>query len=124
MSRNAGFSVIEAVVALAVFSLILLALGGVVGGVAGGAAYSRARTDLSFHMQEQVERLRNTPYANLASGSATSAPSSGVTYQADWTVTSLVPDRLARVDMRVYRTPAAPGGTERAVRLFIANRNP
>lgn len=121
---QAGFTLIELAIATVLFSVILLTAGGMILAVAGGNAYGSTRTTGAFHMQQQVERFREMPYTSLANGTADTVFANGARIRAEWQVSELVPGRLAQVDLRVLRIPTGPGGQERAVRLFIANRDP
>lgn len=122
--RDRGFTLIEVSVAVALFSIVLLAAGGLITAMSAAAKHSRVKTTGTFHMQRQVERLYELDYANLVTGQADTTLANGQVIRAAWEVNEIVPDRLAMVDVSVRTVSAAPGGQERAVRLFIANRNP
>ncbi len=119
-----GFTLVELGVAISLFSIVLLAAGGLVTTLSLGTRHSSIKTTGTFHMQRQVERLYELDYANLATGQADTTLANGQVIRAAWTVTELVPGRLAQVDLTVRALTRAPGGQERAVRLFIANRDP
>ncbi len=119
-----GFTLIEVVIAIMLFSVVLIAAGGMIMTLARGAAYSGTRTNTALHMQRQIERFRTLDYANLGSASADTTLPGGAQIRAEWTMSELVPGRLAQIDLAVYRTPSGPGGSRHAVRLFIANRAP
>lgn len=119
-----GFTLIEVGVAVALFSIVLLAAGGMLTAVSTGASPSRVKTTGTFHLQKQVEEIYETDYAVLATGQADTTLADGVVLRAAWTVTELVPNKLKQVDITVRALSNMPGGQERAVRLFVANRNP
>ncbi len=119
-----GFTLIEVGVSIALFSIVLLAAGGLITALSMGTRNSSVRTTATFHLQRQIERLYEMDYDNLATGQADTTLANGQVIRAAWTVTELVPDRLARIDLSVGSLSPMPGGSERAVRLFIANRDP
>lgn len=119
-----GFTLIEVGVAVALFSIVLLAAGGMLTTLSTGGSHTRVKTTATFHMQRQVERIYETDYATLASGQADTTLANGVVIRAAWVVTEPVPDKLKQADLTVRTLTNTPGGQERAVRLFIANRNP
>jgi hypothetical protein len=115
---------VELVVTIALFSIVLMAGGGLLMALSTGGQHSRNRTTATFHTQRQIERLYELDYANLASGQSDTTLANGSLIRTAWTVTQIVPGRLAQVDVTVRRIPSGPGGAEQAMRLFIANRNP
>jgi prepilin-type N-terminal cleavage/methylation domain-containing protein len=119
-----GFTLIEIGVAVSLFAIVLIAAGGLLSALSSGSRHSNVKTTGTFHMQRQVERLYELDYANLANGQADTTLANGQVIRAAWTVTELVPMRLSQIDMTVGSVSAMPGGQERAVRVFIANRNP
>lgn len=119
-----GFTLIELGVSIALFSIVLLAAGGLITALSVGTRHSAVRTTATFHMQRQIERLHELDYDDLAAGQADTVLANGQVIRATWTVNELVPDRLARIDVTVGSVGVMPGGTQRAVRLFIANRDP
>ncbi|MCG8466937.1 MAG: prepilin-type N-terminal cleavage/methylation domain-containing protein [Gemmatimonadetes bacterium] len=131
MERNAkrgseGFTLIEVGVAVALFSIVLVAAGGMLSAISTGNAHTQVKTTGTFHMQRQVEQLYETDYDSLPMGSAqadTTLPNS-VVLRASWVVSEPVVDKLKQVDLTVRSLPKFPGGYERAVRLFIVNRDP
>lgn len=119
-----GFTLIEVGIAVALFSIVLLSAGGMLTAISSGSTHSRVKTTGTFHMQRQVEQIYETTYAALASGQADTTLANGVVIRASWTVTELVPNALKQADLRVRTLSNFPGGYERAVRLFVSNRNP
>jgi len=123
-SDSRGFTLVEVGVAVSLFSIVLVAAGGLVTAMTTSSRYSNVRTTGTFYMERQVERLYELDYGNLASGQADTTLANGQVIRAAWTVTQLVPNRLSQVDLTLRGLSPMPGGRERAVRLFIANRNP
>ena len=119
-----GFTLIEIMVAIVLFSFVLLSTGGLVTTLAGSGTLSRTRTNMAFHMQRQVETFHEIPYTSLANGTADTTVANGTVIRAEWTVTQVVQGRLAQIDLTLKQIPAGPGGREQAARLFIANRDP
>lgn len=122
--RESGFTLIEILIAAVIFSVVLAGAGGVVMTLVRGDRYSRTRTASAFELQDRIERFRTMPYAALQGGSAEESLPSGGTILIEWDVTELVQDRLSRIDITVERTPSGHGGSQRAVRVYIANRDP
>jgi prepilin-type N-terminal cleavage/methylation domain-containing protein len=119
-----GFTLIELAVTIVLLSVVLMAGGGLLMALSAGGQHSRNRTTATFHAQRHIERLYELDYANLASGQSDTTLANGSGIRTAWTVSQLVPGRLAQVDVTVRRIPGGPGGAEQAMRLFIANRNP
>lgn len=122
--RDDGFTLIETAIGLVLFSVVLLAAGGLITTLAVSGLDSRTRTAATHHLQSQIERLYELDYAALANGTADTLLPNGSRLRASWEVTEVVQDRLARVDVTVQQLPTGPGGRETGVRIFIANRDP
>ncbi len=122
--RAAGFTLIEVGVAVALFSIVLLAAGGMLTAISSGSTHSRVKTTGTFHLQRQVEQIYETDYTTLTSGWADTTLANGVVIRATWEVNELVPTKLKQADLTVRTLSNFPGGYERAVRLFVANRSP
>jgi len=123
-AAEAGFTVIEVLIAMTIFMLVLVGLGGVMIGLGRVGRDTRTRTESALFMQEVLEDARVVQYANLVTLTRTKSIGGGVTLQANFTVTEVVSGRLKQVDVRVQRIPANPTSAERAVRVFYANRDP
>lgn len=120
-----GFTLIEVLLALAIFTLALTGIGSTQTMLTRTSEDVRTRTEAAFFLQEVAEGARVVPYAALVTGSATRNIGGGVTLRADWTVTEPVVGKLKRADVTVIRQPSlSSGDAERAVRIFLANRNP
>ncbi len=123
---DSGFTLIEVGVAVALFSIVLVAAGGMLSALSAGTTHSTVKTTGTFHMQRQVEQLYESTYAGLSVGSAQADTTlaNGVIVRASWVVSEPVLTKLKQVDLTVRTLPSFPGGYERAVRLYIVNRDP
>jgi len=122
---RSGFTVLEVLVALAVFSIVLTGMGGVLMGLSRSNEQGRTRTESAFLMQKILEDIRVLPYDKIKSGSQKVKIGGGVSLKATWKVKEVISDKLKQVDFSVKRSPPGPGGAaERAVRLFYTNRKP
>jgi type IV pilus assembly protein PilV len=83
---NEGFTLIEVIIAIFVLTVGILSLASVTVMVIKGNAFSKTMTTATTLASDQLEMLKNTPYASIASTSY-----SGVTgfpgYERRWTVT-------------------------------------
>ena len=89
-----GFTLIEVVTALAIFSIGLLAIASIQVGTTGGNARSRFATEAAALAQDQVERLLLLPYDSAAPAPEFNNANNGTRaytdptgrYTIDWTV--------------------------------------
>lgn len=121
---RSGFTLIELVIAMTLLSIVVIGMAGLMAGTMRGDRNSDARTGISFFAQQQTEQLHAVVYDSVKAGTDTRTIAAGVTVKATWTVSELVPNSLKRVDLQVVRLPAGDGTDERAIRLYIANRDP
>ncbi|MFQ5745620.1 MAG: prepilin-type N-terminal cleavage/methylation domain-containing protein [Gemmatimonadota bacterium] len=120
-----GFTLIEVMVSMVIFAILVTGVAGIMMGIVRADRNSTTRTSSAFYMQELIEDARILDYAALASGNGTRSIGGGASLRADWTVTEIVAGKLKQVDFKVRRIPPLGNGdAERAVRLYIANRNP
>jgi len=69
LCANAGFTLIESMLALSILSISLLALAGLqITALRGNAASRRMATAVSL-AEQRLEQLKNTPYVNIVSES-------------------------------------------------------
>lgn len=119
-----GFTLVEVIVAMGIFSVLLVGTAAMIATLARGNAYGEMRSRSTYLIQEQIEQFHNTPFNQLSNGSREQALPSGAKIRVQWAMVSVVPGRLFRADVTVRRVPSGPGGTERAVQVFLANRAP
>lgn len=121
-----GFTLIELMVAMVIFAILVSGVAGITMGIVRADRSSTTRTKAAFYMQEIIEDTRILDYAAVGSGTSTMSIGGGATLRADWTTTEIVAGKLKQVDLNVRRVPPLGGGSdaERAVRLYVANRNP
>lgn len=106
-----GFTLIEALIALALVSVGMLALIGLHVGLAKHADLARQRTEASLLAQSRIEELRafeqlaaapgRASYATLASGQDLPAIASNTRYERRWIVDGGPGDRERRIELQV-----------------------
>ncbi len=103
---NAGFTLLESLLALVILSLGLLALARLQISGLQGNAWSRDMTTAVAIAEEKTEQLRNTPFANIQIESATQVTVSNRNFTKAVTVTDDAPDGLT--------------GTTKTVRVIVS----
>ncbi len=91
LSTAEGFTLIEIMIAVAIISIGLLALGGLQVSLVRGNALSQRMTAAISVAEQQIEQVKNTPYANIQSQSATQIQASGLNFTRQVTVTDNSP---------------------------------
>lgn len=103
---NAGFTLLESLLALVILSLGLLALARLQISGLQGNAWSRDMTTAVAIAEEKTEQLRNTPFTNIQAESATQVTVSNRNFTKAVTVTDDAPDGLT--------------GTTKTVRVIVS----
>jgi len=103
---NAGFTLLESLLALVILSLGLLTLARLQISGLQGNAWSRDMTTAVAIAEEKTEQLRNTPFANIQAESATQVTVSNRNFTKAVSVTDDAPDGLA--------------GTTKTVRVIVS----
>ncbi|MCG6895750.1 MAG: type IV pilus modification protein PilV [Thiocapsa sp.] len=119
---HAGFTLVEALIALTVLSIGLMGLAHLQMRVFASSGHSKTQTIAVNLAQQKLESLRATPYDSIESGA--DAPEPQVGHNAHFTRRWIVADRSAP-DYKAIRITAAwqtPDGEARSVSLgsFIA----
>jgi type II secretory pathway pseudopilin PulG len=92
-SRRRAITLIECIVLMVVLSVVSVAAGIGLQSVSKSPSGVENRLWTSQQIASRLESLRDTSYAGILSGSATSDPDyKGVTYTITWTVTEIDPD--------------------------------
>lgn len=132
--RTRGFTLIEALIALAVMSIGMLALTGLHIGLSRHADLARQRTEATQLAQSRLEDLRSfdrvlaapghPSYAELTGGQDVPAIASNTRYERRWTVDGDADAGQRRVEVRVDWTDRS--GDDASVRLLslIARSDP
>jgi type IV pilus assembly protein PilV len=85
---NAGFTLVESVLTLAIMSVGLLALAGLQITALRGNAFSRNMTTAVSIAEQSLEQLKNTPYTDIAAEAATQVTASHLQFTRQITVTT------------------------------------
>ena len=85
---NAGFTLVESMLTLAIMSMSLLALAGLQVTALRGNALSRSMTTAVSIAEQRVEQLKNTPYTNIQAEAATQVTASNLHFTRQVTVTN------------------------------------
>jgi type IV pilus modification protein PilV len=90
-NADQGFTLIEVMIALVVFSVGLLALAGLQVAAIQQNAFAKRLTAATALAEAALEQLKDTPYASVQSASATSVTSAGATFTRQVAVTAASP---------------------------------
>jgi len=114
--KESGFTLIEVLIALAVFSIGILAVGSLQLRSTGGNTNARILTEASIWGQDRVETLMSLPYAdpNLAAGGAQYTATSG-NYNVMWQVWEFGDATPTGI--------AAPANNTKIVRVTVTGRD-
>ena len=85
---NAGFTLVESMLTLAIISVSLLALAGLQITALRGNALSRRITTAASIAEQRIEQLKNTSYANIQAEAATQVTASNLQFTRQVTVTN------------------------------------
>jgi type IV pilus assembly protein PilV len=85
---NAGFTLVESMITLAILSVGLLALAGLQITTLRGNALSRRMTTAVSIAEQRTEQLKNTPYTDIQAEAATQVTASNLHFTRQVTVTN------------------------------------
>ena len=85
---NAGFTLVESLLTLAIMSMSLLALAGLQITALRGNALSRSITTAISIAEQRIEQLKNTSYAHIQAEAATQVTASNLHFTRQVTVTN------------------------------------
>ncbi len=85
---NAGFTLVESMLTLAIMSVGLLALAGLQITALRGNAWSRRMTTAVSIAEQRIEQLKNTPYSDIQAEAATQVTASNLHFTRQVTVTN------------------------------------
>ena len=85
---NAGFTLVESMLTLAIMSVGLLALAGLQITALRGNALSRSMTTAVSIAEQRLEQLKNTPYSDIQAEAATQVTASNLHFTRQVTVTN------------------------------------
>ena len=85
---NAGFTLVESMLTLAIMSVGLLALAGLQITALRGNALSRSMTTAVSIAEQRLEQLKNTPYTSIQAEAATQVTASNLHFTRQVTVTN------------------------------------
>lgn len=91
LSIAEGFTLIEIMIAVAIISIGLLALGGLQVSLVRGNALSQRMTAAISVAEQKIEQVKNTSYANIEAESSTQIQASGFNFTRQVTVTDNSP---------------------------------
>jgi len=85
---NAGFTLVESMLTLAIMAVGLLALAGLQITALRGNALSRSMTTAVSIAEQRLEQLKNTPYSDIQAEAATQVTASNLHFTRQVTVTN------------------------------------
>jgi Tfp pilus assembly protein PilV len=104
-----GFTLIEVVGALLIFSMGVLMVVQVSGALGFRMRYAGARSEIVVYANERLDSLAAESFASLTPGTTTSTISAeGMTFQRSVTITSVTP-LLKRIDVSIAPTAGGEG---------------
>uniref|UniRef100_A0A831U3J8 Prepilin-type N-terminal cleavage/methylation domain-containing protein n=1 Tax=Geobacter metallireducens TaxID=28232 RepID=A0A831U3J8_GEOME len=99
LRNKGGFSLVEALVAIAILSIVMLGTASMLFTGLAGSAGSNNRYLAVSTAQSWIETLMNTPFANLTSQlTPVTTTANGVSYRTKWRVSSVTAN-LAFINM-------------------------
>ena len=90
--RKDGFTLIEAMVALAILAFGLLAVAAMQLNAIRGSAFAEGLSEATAESQQVVETLFGTPYASMAGGNDTVTGPRGTVFTRTWAVANPTAD--------------------------------
>ncbi len=111
-----GFTLIETLVALTVFSIGMLGTGNLVGVLLHGSMHSHQRSTATLLAQDRLETLRNTAYTAISPAEDTVVTANAVRYTRTTTVRTDYPTAGMKTVNVTIRWPTR-GRTQRTVGL-------
>ena len=117
--RRAGFTLIEVVGALLIFSVGVLMVIQVSGALGTQMRYAGLRSEIAVRVDESVDSLAATPFDSIAAGTSRDTVSvQGQAYERVVAVTSITP-LLARIDVAL--APVGGSGPSHAVTSYASS---
>ena len=102
MKKQAGFTVIEALVAIAIFAVAVLGLASSAISVIRANHFNLLQTTASNIAQDRMEELKSKTSANITSGGPTVQTLNSETFSTSWTITSGSPiSGMKKIDVTV-----------------------
>ena len=86
LTRGAGFTLIEILIAIIILSISLLALAGLMATTTRNTSFGGNLTEAATFAQDRLEEFRVTQWANIITGSDTRTGSTGIIYTRNWNV--------------------------------------
>lgn len=118
LGATRGFTLIEVIGALVIFSLGVLMVIQVSGALGTQMRYAGARSELAVHANQRLDSLEAEPFASVGAGTSNYTVSiQGVDYQCTVTVAALSP-LLKRLDVSL--APVSGSGPSHAVTSYIS----
>lgn len=86
--REGGYTLIEVLIAIAIFSIGMLAIGSMQLGATKGTATAQSNTELAAYATDQMERLTGLPYdhADIAEGTHNAAHPNDNRFSVTWVI--------------------------------------
>jgi prepilin-type N-terminal cleavage/methylation domain-containing protein len=124
-TKSRGFSLIEVLVALVILSISLLALGGLMVTTTKSNAFGGHMTEAATFAQDRLEALKVAPWINIVSGNDIVQGSTGIGFNRNWIVSTLLNPNPPPVDLQrtVTITVSWNDGISRSIRLFSVISN-
>ena len=127
--RSGGFSLLEAVIAMAILAVGLLALAAMQLHAMQGGASGRRATEAAAIAQDRMERLQRQTWTSVTPTGGWTAPEtevasgqSGLTYAVDWRIRDVVAGFTRSIDVRVIWDEPGRAGRSVSISSIRLNR--
>ena len=99
--KSAGFTLIEILIALVIFSVSILAFAGLTVTATRTGSYGGRMTEAVTFAQDKLEEMKANSWGNIVSGADQKTGSTGISYTRNWKVLEKETRNLKTVSIRI-----------------------
>jgi type IV pilus assembly protein PilV len=108
LTRSAGFTLLEILIAIVILSIALLALAALMATTTQNNSFGGHITEAATFAQDQLEQLLATPWDGIADGGNTISGSTGIGYTRNWVVATNDDGNLRTITITINWTDQVP----------------